>query len=53
MIAESWGLRDGLVMARALGIDYMIVEFDTLSVLQLVCNSDQTNFLLLSIVDGG
>lgn len=51
IIAKLWGLRDGLVMAQALGIDYPIVELDALFVLQLVCNSDQTNLLLLPTVN--
>lgn len=45
LIAELWALRDGLIMARELGLNNLIVELVALSVLMLM-NNDSTNLLM-------
>ena len=38
-MAELWALRDGLLLAKELGLNNLIVELDALSVVQLMKNS--------------
>ena len=38
-MAELWALRDGLLLAKELGINNLIVELDALSVVLLMKNS--------------
>lgn len=45
VIAELWALRDGLIIAKDLGLNYLIVELDVLSVVHMI-NSDNSNMLM-------
>lgn len=49
-IAELWALRDGLDIAKELGIDNLIVEMDALSIVMLMSNNS-TNLLMEPLLD--
>ena len=44
-IAELWALRNGLIIAKDLGLNNLIVELDALSVVHMI-NSDTSNMLM-------
>lgn len=45
-IAELWALKDGLNMAKQLGIDNICIEMDAEFIVQLVSNSSVVNLIL-------
>ena len=45
IVAELWALRDGLNLARELGLNNLIIELDALSVVILM-NNDSENLLM-------
>ena len=44
-IAELWALRNGLIIAKDLGLNNLIVELDALSVVHMI-NNDTSNLLI-------
>ena len=42
-VAECWALRDGLILAIQLGIKYLAVELDALTVVKLISDSSTAN----------
>ena len=44
-MAELWALRDGLILAREMGLNNLIIELDALSVVTLM-NNDSANLLM-------
>lgn len=45
IIAELWALRDGLILARELGLTNLIIELNALSVVILI-NNESENFVM-------
>ena len=48
-MAELWALRDGLILAKDLNFNSLIVELDIKSVVQLM-NNDSDNMLIESLL---
>ena len=48
-IAKLWALRDGLILAKDLNLNSLIVELDAKTVVQLM-NSDSSNMLMESLL---
>lgn len=44
-VAELWVLRDGLIMAKELGLNNLLIEMDALSVV-LLMNNNTVNLLM-------
>ena len=50
VIAKLWVLRDGLIIAKDLGFNYLIVELDALSVVHMI-NSDNSNTIAGAFIE--
>ena len=48
-MAELWALRDGLLIAKEMGINNLIIELDALSVV-LLMNNNTVNLLMESLL---
>ena len=44
-MAELWALRDGLILAREMGLNNLIIELDVLSIVILM-NNEVVNFMM-------
>ena len=51
LLAELWALKDGLSMARNMCVEKLIVNVDSLEVVNLLFNTKATNRLTQPIVD--
>ena len=51
LLAELWALRDGLIMARDLHIEKIIINVDALEVINLLSHTKATNRLTQPVVD--
>lgn len=50
MVAELWGLRDGLHQAISLCIDMLEVEVDSKAIVELINNSAPNDFIFSSLI---
>ena len=48
-MAKLWALRDGLLLAKEMGLNNLIIELDALSVV-LLMNNNSTNLLMESLL---
>ena len=48
-MAELWVLRDGLILAKEMGLNNLIIELDALSVV-LLMNNNTANMLMESLL---
>lgn len=50
-MAELWGLRDGMFLAKYLGIKFLSVKLNASIVVNCIIRSTSKNLLLKSIID--
>ena len=51
IMAELWALRDGLVLAKEMGLTNLIIELDALSVVILMNNGSENLLIKLVLTD--